>query len=72
MINDVNYRYIHDRDSAETFLSSNTNATIAVCMEKISRLKTCDEKRVKQLKHLIQLAKAALELPAVYEHSYFK
>ena len=72
LIDDVNYRYIHDRDSAETYLASNTNATIAVCMEKISRLKTCDEKRVKQLKHLIQLAKAALELPAVYEHSYFK
>ena len=71
LIDDIELPYIHNHDSAKAYLASTTSSALAVCMEKINRLSTCDEDRRKQLLHLIKLAEKALELPAHYQHNYF-
>ena len=71
LIDDSELPYIHNHDSAKAYLASTTSSALAVCMEKINRLSTCDEDRRKQLLHLIKLAEKALELPAHYQHNYF-
>ena len=67
LINDENYQYIHNRASANTFLTATTDSALAACMEKVSRLSVCDEKRQKQLRHLIQLCNEGLEKPQHYK-----
>ena len=48
-------------------LAGTTNSAIAACMEKVSRLTTCDEKREKQFLHLMALCEEALRLPRYYQ-----
>ncbi|ABM77652.1 hypothetical protein [Prochlorococcus marinus] len=67
LIGDERYQYIRDRASAETFITATTNSSIAACMEKVSRLSVCDEKRQKQLRHLIKLCNEALEKPQYFQ-----
>ena len=67
MVEDESYKYITNSKFAQTFMAGTTNSAIAACMEKVSRLTTCDEKREKQLLHLMALCEEALRLPRYYQ-----
>ena len=44
MAEDTSYKYLINSEFAQTFMAGTTNSTIAACMEKVSRLTTCDKK----------------------------
>ena len=67
MVEDESYKYITNSKFAQGFMAGNANSAIAACMEKVSRLTTRDEKREKQLLHLMALCEEALRLPRYYQ-----
>ena len=67
MVEDESYKYITNSKFAQTFMAGTTNSAVAAFMEKVSRLTTCDEKRERQLLHLMALCEEALRLPRYYQ-----
>lgn len=68
LVDDTSLKYIYDTKVAQTYMTGTTNSSIASTMQKISNLTTCDEKRAKQLDHLIELCQEAKRLPSSYVH----
>ena len=71
LVEDSSYPYLSQQSFASTFMGGTTNSILAACMEKVSRLSTCDDKRQKQLDHLIHLCQEAKKLPSHYSLKYF-
>ena len=59
LIEDTTHPYIRNKQAADAYMAATTSGSIAATMEKLSHLKTCDEQRRKQMKHLIKLAQAS-------------
>ena len=66
LANDESKPYLYDTKSAQTYMNSTTPSVIAACMQKVSEIKVCDEKRYKQLAHLQKVISEAMRKPSFY------
>ena len=67
MVEDTSKPYIYNTNSAETYMASTVPGVIAACMQKLSEIQVCDDKRVKQLQEMQRLISKALAKPRHYE-----